>query len=249
MATNVPLIVFIVLLVVISGSTSSNLSNLTWLKTGAYVRYDQVFTWNGGNETKSMVWNVTNFNGTNAGVTLTSFTYNVTNGYVLLFPTSVAWVVDAETRLIIKTESGVNVTGYPMPFWIDPNTKVGSTIDAYFGSSATMEKAQPIYALGETRNCTSVTLQWPSATMHRWYDQMTGIVLRIETTMIGAGVQMKVSEDAVESNIRKLGEPSGTVSTYLLFPAVLALVAVAVVVWRWALRPHREQTRTPPSKA
>jgi hypothetical protein len=200
-----------------------------WLTRGAYVRYSQVFQWGGENETTPMMWNVTSLSGGLANVFTTSYDFNVTGGKVVIFPVESRLVVNEETNEIVGVESGVNVKGYPVPFWIDPNVGLGSSIDAYFGTNATIQASQSIEVMGTARSCWTVVLEWPYATMQRWYDKSTGIVLRIDTNLTRAGVRMRVVETATESNLQML-RASGVSSLSLVLYLAAAVIAVGVVL-------------------
>jgi len=238
--------VFAVLFIV-SGSTVGLQAHPHWLVAAAYVRYNQVFRWDEGNTTRLMVWNVTGLLDNIASVKTTSYTFNVTKGQVVFFPVAAWWKVNAATREIVGVESGDNVTGHLMPFWMDPNASVGSSVDAYFGTYASVNGAQTIEALGSSRDCPNVILQWPSATMQRWYDKSTGVVLRIQTSMVMDGVPINITETAVQSNILALAAVSGAPLTdvYVYVAAVLAVAGVASVGLTLARRKARPGLRDP----
>jgi len=234
-----------VALFIVSGSTASLQAHPHWLVAGAYVRYNQVFRWDDRNVTRQMLWNVTGVLDNLASVKTTSYSFNVTKGQVVFFPVAAWWKVDAASREIIEVESGDNVTGHLMPFWMDPNASVGSKVDAYFGTYASVNGAQTIEALGSSRDCPNVILQWPSATMQRWYDKSTGIVLRIQTSMVMDGVPVNVTETAVQSNIQALAAVSGAplADVYVYVAAVLAVAGVASVGLTLARRRARPGPR------
>jgi len=182
-----------------SGQTTS------WLKVGAYVRYDQVFQWNGGNATKTMSWNITAVSEDLARLAITSYTFNVTNGGVVIYQVEELWTVNSMTGQIVSVSaasSGPNYTGFTNPFWTDTDVKAGSLIDAYFGTYGILQQGGTIDVAGRSLSCWEVSLQWEVGTMQRWYDTSTGIVVKIVTTMARGGIHMNVTETATASNIQ-----------------------------------------------
>jgi hypothetical protein len=181
-----------------------------------------------------MTWNITSLSGSIADLQITSYTYNVTNGQVNFFPGGDAWKVNTENRNI--TESSTGVTGLKNPFWIESNVGMGSTVDAYFGTTATIQKAETIAVLGRNISCWKVDVDvGPSSTMQRWYDPATGIVLQIDSSIDRYGIVMNVKESAAASNIAVIGTGSTGGGWLSLWPYLAALAVVAVVVVAGAL--------------
>lgn len=207
----------------------------SWIGTSSYVKYDQLFAWNGSSKTESMIWNITALSKGLAELRITSYSYNVTNGQVNVFPVKDVWNVNTDTRNI--TESSTGVTGLKNPFWIETGVSVGSTVDAYFGTTAVIQGPETIQVLGQNVSCWTVSLTWPGSTMQRWYDPATGIVLRIDTTTYlpssQGGINMNVRETAVASNIASIGRVSAEGPKGLaLWPYIggLALLAAGSIV-------------------
>ncbi len=200
----------------------------SWIVSGAYVKYDQAFSWSGGSQTELMTWNITGLSGGTADLQVSSYTYNVTNGRVNFFPVGDVWNVDTDTRMI--TESSTGVTGLKNPFWIESSASMGSTVDAYFGTTATIQQSETIGVLGRNIDCWKVDVDvGPSSMMQRWYDPATGIALRIDTSTSQRGILMNVRESAVASNIVMIG--TGSTGGWLsLWPYLVALAVVVVVV-------------------
>jgi len=185
-----------------------------------------------------MSWNITDVSGNLAELKTTSQTFNVTNGRVIMFQGGSTWTVNEDTREIVKTMTGVNVTGLLEPFWISPNVSVGSLVDAYFGAYSQVQQAAAIKVMGQTRDCWKVTLNWPGSTMQRWYDRSTGIVLLIVTNLTQEGIQMDVTETAIKSDIQMLAGNSGTNSSLFLNITEL-VIGAGVVAGGWMYLRHR----------
>ena len=190
-----------------------------------------------------MTFNVTSVSDSLADITVTDFVYNITDGRVVLFPAESLWVVNTQTREVVKVMSGDNVTGHLEPYWISPNVSAGSVIDAYFGTYAQVQEAEAIQALGQTRDCWMVTLEWPpAAAMERWYDQSTGIVLLIITNLTRGGIRMNVTETATSSNIQMLARKVGTNSFFLsLLPYLGLVLGSGLLLWGLAYLRHRKE--------
>jgi hypothetical protein len=212
----------------------------SWITTGAYVKYDQMFSWSGGSQTEPMTWNITSLSGNIAGFQIDSYTYNVTNGQVNFFPGGDAWKVNTDNRNI--TESSTGVTGLKNPFWIESGVGMGSTVDAYFGTTASIQLPDTIGVLGRNIDCWKVSMNLgPTSTMQRWYDPATGIVLRIDTSTSRDGISMNVRELATASNIAMIGTQSAWLSLWPYFAGIVLVVAAAIaglLVYR-----HRRRTQ------
>jgi hypothetical protein len=211
----------------------------TWTVTGAYVKYNQAFSWSDRSQNETMFWNITGLSGSIADLQITSYSYNVTNGQVNFFPASDVWKVNTDNRNI--TESSTGVTGLENPFWIESNAGMGSTVDAYFGTTATIDQHETIGVLGRNIDCWKVSMSMGPQIMQRWYDPATGIVLRIDSSITRGGVIMNVRESAVASNIGMIGTGSTGGGWLSLWPYLAALAVVAVVVVTGALAYRRRR--------
>lgn len=206
----------------------------TWKSVGSYVVFEQFFSWNGHNTTRYMMWIITDLSGDIADFYVVSHSFNVTDGEVNIYLTESKCRVNTETREITEVFLGPNITGYKNPFWIDTNVGIGSQIDAYFGSYATIQQNETIEILGQRKNCWTVSLNWTTANMKRWYDQATGIVLKINVTLIRDGITMGVRETVVLSNIPAISgtPPSPLIDywQYLLVTAFILVGATAITI-------------------
>ena len=209
----------------------------SWITTGAYVKYDQMFSWSAGSQTEPMTWNITGLSGSTADVQTTAYSYNVTNGHVNFFPTGDMWKVDTETREI--TNSSTGVTGLKNPFWIESGVGMGSTVDAYFGTTASIQQSETIGVLSRNVDCWKVSMSMGPQMMQRWYDPATGIVLRIDSSISRYGIVMNVKESGATSNIAMIGTGSTGGGWLSLWPYLAALAVVAVVVVAGALAYRR----------
>lgn len=219
-----------------------------WINVGSYVMFEQFFSWSGHNETRYMIWMITNLSNDLADLYVISHSFNVTNGEVDIFLTESKWRVNTETREITEIFLGLDVIGYKNPFWIDANVGIGSQIDAYFGSYATIQQSETIEILGQRKNSWTVNLNWPTATMKRWYDQATGIVLKIDVTLVRDGITMNVTETVVLSNISAIsGTPPAPLADYEQYIMVAAFVivgAASITILYFYKRTRRfQQTR------
>jgi hypothetical protein len=188
-----------------------------------------------------MTWNITGL----ANLSTTSYTFNVTNGRVIFLPVEAQWKFNTETGEIVSVISGVNVTGHLNPFWINSDVRAGSVIDAYFGTYATVQEAETINILGQVRNCWEVNLEWPTATMQRWYDPSTGIVVRIYTNLVEGGVRMNVTETATKSNIQMLEATAGasSIDSALVYVGA-TLLGAGIVLGGWVYHHNRQKKQS-----
>lgn len=221
------------------------LAKPSWINVGSYVVFEQFFSWSGHNATRYMMWMITDLSNELADLYVISHSFNVTNGEVDIFLTESKWRVNMETREITNVFLGLNVSGYKNPFWIDTNVGIGSQVDAYFGSYATIQQNETIEILGQRKNCWTVSLNWPTANMKRWYDQATGIVLKINVTLVRDGVAMNVTERFVLSNVSAiLGTPPGALTDYwqcIMVAAFVLVGAASITILYFCKRTKRLQ--------
>ncbi len=191
----------------------------TWENVGSYVVFEQIFSWGGHKASRFMIWIITDLSDRMADLYMISHSFNITNGEVNIFLVESKWRINTETREITDVSLGTNVTGYKNPFWIDTTVGKGSQIDAYFGNYATIQQNETIEILGQRKNCWTVSLDWPTSNMKRWYDQVTGIVLKINVT-----------ETAVLSNVPVIsGTPSPSTDYWHLLVTTFILVGAASI--------------------
>jgi hypothetical protein len=233
-----------------TGQTDNSLASSSWLKVGAYMQYKQFFQWDDQNSTRLMTLNISRVWDNLTEARVTDYAYNITNGKVVLFPAESSWIVNMQTREIVKVLSGDNVTGYLEPFWISPDVSSGSVIDAYFGTHAQIQQTVPIQALGQPQNCWEATLQFgPVGTMQRWYEQSTGIVLLIVTSLTRGDISMHVTETAIGSNIQMPVANGGTYNTFLPYLGGAALGAGLIIGSLMYLRRRRSKPPTASSSS
>lgn len=176
-----------------------------WLKSGAYMTYEQLFVWTGHNETKYMTWNITKLVDEFADLHLTSHGVNATEADVVITAGEADWTINTVTREIVNS-SDSNYVGEKCPFWIETNVSVGSMVATLYGRNP-VKKSETIYALEDERDCLVVEYNWTTAAMKRWYDKSSGIVLKIYVVLYRQSATIEITETAVLTNI-DLQEPS-----------------------------------------
>lgn len=170
-----------------------------WLKTGAFMTYEQFFVWSGHNETRYMTWNTTWLRDDLADLGLISHGVNVTAGNVVITHDENNWTINAVTREIINS-TNLSYIGEKWAFWIEPNVAVGSTIDIFYGIS-TISKSELISVLGMQRDCWIVEYNWSTASMKRWYDKSSGILLKVYVVLYRENVTIEITETTVLTNV------------------------------------------------
>ena len=173
----------------------------SWLRKDAFVVYEQFFVWNGESTVEYMVWNVTDLRDGIVDLRLVSHGVNVTNGNVELTLGESGLTMDKATRVVLSGgESVAPYIGDRWPFWIETNVAMGSTIDTWYGPAA-IERDERIYVLGQKRKVWAVEYAWASGSMTRWYDQATGVLLKIHNVLVRDGVAIVVTETAVLTSV------------------------------------------------
>jgi hypothetical protein len=174
-------------------------TELSWLKSGAFVTYEQFFEWTGNNATEYMTWNITKLENDSADMYLISHGVDTSSGNVVIVTGEVNWTLNATTREILSA-SDSSCIGEKNPFWIEKNVTTGSTIDILYGSNI-INKSESIHVLGQQRDCWVVEYQWSTSTMKRWYDKPSGICLKIQVVLYRQDVTIEITETAVQTNI------------------------------------------------
>jgi len=171
----------------------------SWLKLNASMTYKQFFVWTGHNETEYMTWNITQLRDDLANLHLISHGVTVTDEDVVITRGESNWTINTFTREIVDS-SDPNYIGAKCPFWIETDVTIGSTIDTLYGTSD-IAKSEPIYVLGQQRDCWVVEYSWPTAAMKRWYDKSSGIVLKIHVVLYREDVTIEITETALQTNV------------------------------------------------
>jgi len=171
----------------------------SWLRSGTYVVYEQFFVWNGHSGTEYMTWNITRRQDAFADLYLSSHGVNVTEGSVESTFGEADFTINVVNREIVDCSDPYYI-GEKWPFWIETNVTIGSTINIFYGTNV-ITNSQPIYVLGQQRDCWVVEYNWTMSSMKRWYDKSSGICLKIHVILNQQGITMQITETAVASNI------------------------------------------------
>lgn len=171
----------------------------SWLKSGTYMTYKQFFVWSEHNETEYMTWNITKLGDNLADLHLITHGVHVTEEGVVITPGEVNWTINVVTRELANS-SDPNSIGKKCPFWIETAVSIGSTVDILYGINV-VNKSEPIYVLGQQRDCWVVEYDWTAASMERWYDKSSGICLKIHVILYRQGITIEITETAVLTNV------------------------------------------------
>lgn len=174
-------------------------SKPSWLDLNVYMVYEQFFVWGSQNETEYMIWNVTEINRDFANIHLVSHSVNITGEDVIITYSEADWTVNMLTREITNS-SDLNYVGKKLPFWIQTNVGIGSTVDIFYGINK-ISKSEIIEVLGQSRDCWVLEYNWATANMKRWYDKLSGICLKIHVVLHREDRIITITETAVETNI------------------------------------------------
>ena len=177
----------------------------SWPAIGDYMTYAQNYSWNGGNATQYMTWNVTGLNGDLASVHLISHGVAVSSDGEVTFPESeVEVAINTTDRTVLslsdQSNSGEMPVGSKWNFWIPTSTKLGDAIETAYGTSS-VSPAQTINVMGKNESCWVVSYVYSSGNdMTRLYDIAIGICLQIQTHLVRGNVTLSIVETAVQTN-------------------------------------------------
>jgi hypothetical protein len=173
----------------------------SWLRPGSYVIFEQFFVWDGSSVVEYMTWNITAVFDGQIDLRLQSHGANFTRGQVELTIGEANLTINRVTREVTNgSDLALHYIGEKWPFWIEANATVGSAVETWYGLT-TIRASEVIYALGKRRDCWVVEYSWPSASMRRWFDKSSGLLLKIHNVLHRQGVTIVVTETAVETNI------------------------------------------------
>jgi parallel beta-helix repeat protein len=161
--------------------------------------YNQLLEWNGENGTDFMTWNITKIQGDLIDLHLVSHGINVTDGNVTITTGVANLTINASTREVISCSDPYYI-GEKWPFWIETNVTLGSVIDIWYGVN-TINGDERITILGNLRDCWVVEYTWATASMKRWYDKTSGIVLKIHVIMHHQNITTETTETATHTNL------------------------------------------------
>jgi hypothetical protein len=170
----------------------------SWLRSGMFMTYEQFFVWTGHNQTENMTWNVVGLRDDFVDVHLVSHGADATGENVAITLGEENWTINVFTREIVDSLESAYV-GKKVPFWIENSTRIGSRIDSFYGVSV-VKQSQVISVLGQQRDCWVVEYDWTTATMTRWYDKSSGIVLKIHV-VLHQNTTVDITETAISTNI------------------------------------------------
>jgi len=174
-------------------------SRPSWLKSGAFMSYEQIITYNGESYNESMSWNVTRLSGDSLDLYTMSHSVNTTGGDVVITPAEGNWTVNAFTREILVSSNSYDI-GQKIPYWIPTNVREGSAVDTMYGAGR-ISGSETVFVFGHQRDCWVLEYSWPSKSMIRWYDKSSGACLKVYIILTRLDVTVEITQTAVATNI------------------------------------------------
>ena len=174
-------------------------SRPSWLKSGAFMSYEQIITYNGESYNESMSWNVTRLSGDSLDLYTMSHSVNTTGGDVVITPVEGNWTVNAFTREILVSSNSYDI-GQKIPYWIPTNVREGSAVDTMYGAGR-ISGSETVFVFGHQRDCWVLEYSWPSKSMIRWYDKSSGACLKVYIILTRLDVTVEITQTAVATNI------------------------------------------------
>ena len=180
----------------------SNLRSLekpAWLELDSFMVYEQAIAWADNQQVENMTWVVTKFEDDTANVHLVSHGVDTSSGNVVITTGEANWTINVISREILNS-SDHNYDGEKIPFWIEKNVGVASSVDILYGMN-TISSDESISVLGMQRDCWVVEYNWSTSAMKRWYDKSLGIVLKIQVVLYRQDITVEITETAIQTNI------------------------------------------------
>lgn len=178
---------------------------------GNYVQYEQQFS---TGESYELFWNITHVNASMVGIIIRShgIQRNQTSREVSIVPGGGYMLIDKETWTILQVIIG-NVTqkigdpiGKKVPFWIPVSVNETTPINTMYDKHVipTSESLNLSY-FDTSRKCwVTNNIYSETASMQRWYDKKTGIVLKIKTEIKFGSSKISILETINATNVEAL---------------------------------------------
>ncbi|MFX0204355.1 MAG: hypothetical protein ACFFDT_00090 [Candidatus Hodarchaeota archaeon] len=178
---------------------------------GNYVQYEQQFS---TGELYELFWNITHVNTSVIGITIRShgIQRNFTSGKMIIVPGGGYMLIDKDTWMILQVINA-NVTknigepiGEKVPFWIPITVNETTPIDTLYDQHVTpTTQSLNLSYFHTSRSCwVTNNIYSETASMQRWYDKKTGIVLRIVSEIKFGVSKISVLETINATNIDTL---------------------------------------------
>jgi len=174
-------------------------SRPSWLKSGSFMSYEQIITYNGESHDESMSWNVTGLSGDSLDLYTMSHSVNTTGGDVVITPAEGNLTVNAFTPEILVSSNSYDI-GQKIPYWIPTNVREGSAVDTMYGAGR-ISGSETVFIIDHQRDCWVLEYNWPSKSMIRWYDKSSGACLKVYIILTQPDVTVEITQTAVATNI------------------------------------------------
>ena len=215
-----------------------------WAVMGSFVHYTQQFS---TGELHELFWNITHVNTSMVGITIRShgIQRNQTSKELTIVPGGGHMLIDRNTREILQVtfENDTRNVGDPIgeksPFWIPVTVNETTPINTMYDNQV-LPTSKPLNLsyIPTCRDCwVTNNIYSETASMERWYDKQTGIVLRIKTEITFGSSKSSVLETINETNIKKLlddtcSQPSvmSTTSPYVGIENLLVLFSWVLIL-------------------
>jgi hypothetical protein len=213
---------------------------------GNYVQYEQQFS---TGELYELFWNITHLNTSVVGITIRShgIQRNHTSGELSIVPGGGYMVIDRNTWVILQITFG-NITknigdpiGEKVPFWIPVSVNETTPINTMYDNHVTPTSKSLNHSFFPTcRECwVTNNIYSETSSMERWYDQKTGIVLRIKTEITFGSSKNSVLETINSTNIEQIASDyysssssSSATSSLLGLESLLFLIFLSIIIHR-----------------
>jgi hypothetical protein len=227
--------------------TSSQNSLPTFLKDGSFAEYEQEFS---SGEIHKLRWEIASLNVSSFEISLQShgLAYNTATKTFDITPGGGTLVVDRGSLEISDAyyPNGTEIAGYPIgeriAFWISGTVNETSLINSMYEKDRHPTLVGPLEfdCLSSARICWMTENVYSSGNwMNRYYDQETGIVLRIETYLRRDAAEISVLETLNSTNIAPLIEAAA--GAYSLLVPYVAIIGFSIPILSVLALHHRRK--------
>lgn len=239
MAFNKLFICTLLIISVISNQTFLTKAKLpSFVIVGNYVQYEQQFS---TGELYELFWNITHVNTSVIGITIRShgIQRNLTSGEMPIVPSGGTMLIDKDTWKIVQVIIG-NVTknigepiGEKVPFWIPISVNETTPIDTMYDQDVTpTTQSLNLSYFQASRSCwVTNNIYSETASMQRWYDKKTGIVLRIATEIKFGIIKISVLETINATNITTLSNEDSSYSSSSFSSSIMTRTTSFLGLW------------------
>ncbi len=212
-----------------------------FLEVGSFAQYKQEFS---TGETHELYWEIVSLEHSNIEIQVRShgLIFNTTTETFATISGGGTLVADKNSLVILYAyhPNGTEITDYPVgekaAFWISPETNESTPIDTMYETNEFPLSVGPLEfdCLPTPRMCWMTENEYSFGNqMNRYYDQQTGIVLKIETNRTVSSVDISILETLNDTNIVPLIEVVNGINLEIvvLCSSIVGFILIVIILY------------------